>query len=104
MRYRDVDPKIKRFFPWSLFLIAALFFVLASVVVGHSEEDVWACYGGGRYQAMSSGWPQCNEMSTLCLKVREYLNTHTEEEGRAEAVAKHIPQWLIAKAERCVPK
>lgn len=105
MNYKNVDPKIKRLFPWSLFLLVAILFMVASCAIAHGEEeDVWACYGGGRYQAMSSGWPQCNEMSTLCLRVREYLNSHTEAEGKAEALARHIPQWLVAKAERCIPK
>ena len=102
MKYRDVDPKTKRFFPWALFLVIAGLLVLATCA--HAEEDVWACYGSQRYQAMSSGWVQCNEMSTLCGRVRQYLNSHTVEEGRAEATRLNLPAWLRAKAERCVPK
>jgi len=103
MNYKDVDPKIKRLFPWALFLVLAALFAFAATRV-HAEEDVWACYASQRYQAMSSGWPQCNEMSELCSRVRQYLNSHTVEEGRAEAVRLNLPAWLRAKAERCVPK
>jgi hypothetical protein len=100
----EIDKAVRKFFPWSLFLGLAVVFALATFIArAHGEEDVWACYGSGRYQAMSSGWPQCNEMSRLCLRVRDYLNSHTVEEGRAEAKAKHIPQWLINKAEKCIP-
>lgn len=102
MKYRDVDPKIKALFPWALFLVlAALFAFMATRV--HAEEDVWACYGSQRYEAMSSGFPQCNELGRLCKDVTEYLNSHTKEEGRAEAKRRNIPQWLIARAERCIP-
>lgn len=100
---RDIDPKIKALFPWALFLVLAALLLFMTGRV-HAEEDVWACYGSSRYQAMSSGWPQCNEMSTLCLRVRQYLNSHTVEEGRAEADRIHLPQWLRTKAERCIPK
>lgn len=100
MKLKDVDPKIKRLFPWLLFLVLAAGLVLATTRV-HAEEDVWACYGGQRYQAMSSGWPQCNEMSYLCARVRQYLLGHTVEEGRAEAKKLNAPDWLVRKAEKC---
>ncbi len=104
MKYKDIDPAIKQLFPWSLFLVVAALLLLASCYrKAHAEEDIWACYGSARYEAMSSGWTPCNEMSTLCVKVREYLQSHSAAEARAQAVAKHIPTWLIRKAERCIP-
>jgi hypothetical protein len=60
MKYRDVDPKIKRLFPWALFLVLAAAFAFAAGRV-HAEEDLYACYGSSRYQAMYSSWPECNE-------------------------------------------
>jgi hypothetical protein len=37
MNYKDVDPKIKRFFPWALFLVLAAMLFLASMV--HAEAQ-----------------------------------------------------------------
>jgi hypothetical protein len=104
MRYKDVDPKMKRFFPWALFLAAAIMLALAAMAVhAEAEEDIWACYGPARYEAMSSGFTPCTEMSKICVKVREFLASgHTVEEGRAIAVAKNIPEWIVRKAERCI--
>ena len=103
MRARDVDPKIRRFFPWALFLALATLLALGAMIVhAHGEEDVYACYGSSRYQAMSDAWPACDER-TFCDKVKFYLQTHTEAEARAVAVEKHLPQWIVRKAERCVP-
>lgn len=99
---RNNDPLINRLFPWSLFLALAAMFAIGSCSLARASDDNWACYGAARYQAMSSGWTACNEMSTLCVKVREYLQTHTEAEARAQAEANHIPSWVIHKAERCV--
>lgn len=101
MKDHDIDPIVRKFFPWALFLVLAL--VLALGAKAHGEEDVWACYGAQRYQAMSSAWPACNEMSTLCLRVRQYLGSHTEAEGRAKAVELNAPAWLVRRAEKCIP-
>lgn len=98
MKYRDVDPKIKALFPWALFLVLALVLAFAATKV-HAEEDLWACYGSGRYQAMSSAWPPCNEM---CGKLKAYMQMHTEAEARAKAVEMKLPRWVIRKAERCL--
>ena len=38
MNYKDVDPKIKRLFPWALFLVLAVVLLLASMVV-HAEAQ-----------------------------------------------------------------
>jgi hypothetical protein len=38
-----------------------------------------------------------------CDNLRSYLQSHTEAEARAEAVAKHLPQWVVRKAEKCMP-
>jgi hypothetical protein len=106
MKSKDVDPKIKRLFPWTLFLALTVLLLLASMVVnarGADMQDVWACYGRAREEAISMKLTPCNEMSQICVKVREFLSSgHTIEEGRALAIEKHIPGWIIAKAERCV--
>lgn len=99
MNYHDVDPSIKRLFPWALFLVLAGLFAIGAIALAHAEEDVYACYGPARYVAMSAAWPACAE---ICAATREYLKTHTIEEGRAEARTKHIPEWIIKKAERCL--
>jgi hypothetical protein len=91
-------------FPWVIFFLLTVLFLIGVSRHAHSEEDIWACYASQRYQAMSSGWPACNEMSYLCSRVQQYLQSHTIEEGRAEGEKLHIPQWLRAKAERCIPK
>lgn len=92
---------MKKYFPWSLFLAMAIIIVVLCGLLrqARGEEDVWACYGSARYQAMSSNWPQCNE---FCGKVKSYLQTHTEAEGRAKAAELHLPNWLIRKAEKCL--
>lgn len=104
MNYKDVDPKIKQLFPWALFLALAVLLFLASMVVhARADEDVWACYGPARDEAISMGMTPCNEMSKICVKVREFLASgHTVDEGRALAAEKHIPKWIVARAERCV--
>ena len=84
------------------FLVGVLFWMWVSAGPGQAEADVWACYGSARYEAMSSAWTPCNEMSELCLRVRNYLQSHTADEARATARAKHIPEWIIRKAERCL--
>ena len=93
---------VKNFFPWAILLVIAALFTLGACSIAYAETDVWACYGSARYEAMSSSWTPCTEMSKLCLKVREYLQSHTADEARATARAKHIPEWIIRKAERCL--
>jgi hypothetical protein len=58
---KNIDPSVKKFFPWALFLALALMFSILAARTARSEGDVWACYGSARYQAMSSEWPQCNK-------------------------------------------
>lgn len=105
MNDNEIDPTVKRFFPWALFLALAALCALGAITLAHSEEDIWACYGSQRYQAMSSGWPPCNTpKSELCQRVEQYLLGHTLEEGRAKAVELGVPAWLVRRAERCLPK
>lgn len=99
MDAKDVDPKIRRLFPWALFLVLAALFTFGAIRQARSEADIWACYGGQRYQAQSSAWPPCNE---ICGRVKAYVEAHGEDEARAEAKRQHLPQWLIRKAEKCV--
>ncbi len=102
----DIDPKVRRFFPWALFLALALAFAVAATRV-HAEEKSWDldCYGAQRYQAMSEGWPECHaKLSYICERVQQYLAGHTPEEGKAEAKKRNVPDWLVRKAERCLQK
>ncbi len=106
MKLKDVPPSIRGLFPWALFLALAALLAIGAWAMArpaHADEDVWACYGAARYEAMSSGWTPCNEMNSLCDKIRAYLITHSRAEARAEAIEKHVPQWIINKAERCLP-
>jgi hypothetical protein len=102
MNDNDIDPTVRKWFPWALFLILAAALAFGATRV-HAEDDIWACYGSARYQAMSSGWTPCTEMHSLCDKLKAYLTTHSKAEARAEAIEKHIPQWIVRKAERCLP-
>lgn len=95
---------MKEKLPWVIFFSLAVLFLIGVSRRAHAEEDIWACYGAQRYQAMSSTWPACNEMSTLCVRVQEYLQSHTVEEGRIEGTKLGIPQWLRNRAERCISK
>lgn len=38
MNYRDIDPSVKRFFPWALFLVLAIVFSLFALREAHSAE------------------------------------------------------------------
>lgn len=99
-RKSEVDPSVRRFFPWGLFLVLAALLLLGTCDIrAHAEEDVWACYGSARYQAMYSNWPTCDD---FCGKVKSYMQMHTEAEARAAAAEKHLPEWLIKKAEKCL--
>lgn len=55
MNDKDVDPCVRRFFPWALFLVLAAIFAFGAIRAAHGEEDQWACFGAGRYDAMSRG-------------------------------------------------
>jgi hypothetical protein len=80
MRVRDVDPKIKKLFPWSLFLTLALLFALGACSLARAADA---------------------KPSYTCEWVRDYLATHTEAEARAKAAELHLPKWLVRKAEKC---
>lgn len=50
----DIDPKIKRLFPWGLFLTVAV--ILATcAMLRQAHGEPYACFGSGRYAAMSDG-------------------------------------------------
>lgn len=96
---KTIDPKIKRLFPWALFLVTAVVIFFAALATAHSEPDIWACYGSQRYQAMSSSWPPCTE---VCGRVKAFVEQHGGAEGaRAEAKRIGLPKWMIRKAEKC---
>jgi hypothetical protein len=82
MKLRDVDPAVRRLFPWALFLALAL--VFAFLAAAHADE------------------PSKHFWQYTCDDIRVYLQTHSVAEARAEAVARHLPRWLIRKAEKCI--
>jgi hypothetical protein len=77
-----VDNKIKKFFPWALFLAFALIFAVASCSMARAADKPYPF---------------------TCQWLRDYLATHSEAEARAKAVELHLPKWIIHKAERCLP-
>jgi hypothetical protein len=81
-----IDPKVRAFFPWALFLVFAILFALAAMATGAHAADA---------PQPSMGW--------TCETVRQYLLTHTEAEARAKAVELHLPKWLVRRAEKCIP-
>lgn len=83
MKIRDVDPAIRRLFPWALFLALALVFACLAMRAARADE--------GKHF-----WQY------TCDDLRTYLQNHTVAEARAEAVARHMPRWLIRKAEKCL--
>jgi hypothetical protein len=87
MRVRDVDPRIKRCFPWALFLALA-------VVLAISACSLRSARGGEK--------PWFNPAEWTCEKLKGYLATHNEAEARAKAAELHLPKWIIRRAERCV--
>lgn len=117
MNEKDVDPCVRRFFPWALFLVLAAIFAFGAIRAAHGEEedpDPYACFGAGRYDAMSRGLGKEDcpkekkaEAETwsgyTCENIREYLTTHTQAEARAKAVELHLPKWIIRRAEKCLP-
>lgn len=88
LRKDGIDPKIRRLFPWALFLFLAALFALGALSEARGDD------AHPRQAASSWHW--------TCDDLRAYLSTHTEAEARAEAVARHLPQWLIRKAEKCL--
>jgi hypothetical protein len=89
VKQKIIDPAVKKFFPWALFLVVAALFMLGSCVIAHSEEPV----------------PKPTPLSYAdwtCEKLRGYLATHSEAEARATAIEMHLPKWLVRKAEKCI--
>jgi hypothetical protein len=91
MNLKDVDPKIKRFFPWALFLVLAALFAVGACSMAHA---------GGLWPREDK--PSLSISDWTCERVRAYLATHTEAEARAQAAELHLPKWVIRRAERCV--
>lgn len=83
-----IDPNVSKFFPWGLFLVLAVLFMLGSCVVAHSEDAVPK--------------PTISYADWTCEKLRGYLATHSEAEARATAIEMHLPKWLVRKAEKCI--
>lgn len=89
MNYKDVNPNIKRYFPWALFLVLAALISLGACSLARGDEIV-------------PPKPAFSVADWTCEKLRAYLSTHTEAEARAQAVEMHLPKWFIRKAERCI--
>jgi hypothetical protein len=77
-----VDPKVKRFFPWALFLACALAFGIAAHYMEKPTIDDFVCYGHDQYQAMWDGKPPCKGASVID-KARDLFGIHRvwKEEG-----------------------
>lgn len=56
-RKDDIDPKVKQFFPWALFLVCAGLLGLAAYWTG--ERNTYECYAQPG-QAIFDGAPPCN--------------------------------------------
>lgn len=56
-RKNDIDPAVKRFFPWALFLVCALVLGISAYWVG--LPNTYACYASPG-QAIYDGAPPCN--------------------------------------------
>lgn len=112
MNYKDVNPNLKRYFPWALFLVLAALFSLAACSLARGDDKP-PCYGQTVDDHTYTAWPECRKPQPepkpsfsvadwTCEKLRDYLSTHTEAEARAQAVEMHLPKWIIRKAERCI--
>lgn len=117
MRIKDVDPKIRRLFPWALFLVLAALLALGAVAHGADAPvtDGPPCYGQAINDQTYTPWNECRRpivapskpksawSEWTCDKLRGYLQNHTEAEARAKAAEMHLPNWVIRRAEKCVP-
>ena len=71
--------RMKRYFPWGMFLIVAVLFALAAMMLpAHGmgwfkDPDPYSCYGAARYQAMYDGAPTCLAKQR-CAWVRAHFN------------------------------
>lgn len=83
-----IDPGVKKFFPWSLFLVMAVVLFLGAMKLAHGEEAIVV------KKPSWSDW--------TCDNLRTYLATHTEAEARAQAALMHLPKWVIKRAEKCL--
>lgn len=100
MKYQDVDPKVKRFFPWALFLVLAALLALATTCAHAQDQDPYVCYGAGRYQAMSEGKPACPSCEDVVAKVG--LQPLWVAERRVRKEHPEITESQIAWGRRCV--
>ena len=67
-----VDPKVKQFFPWALFLVCAMLFAIAAHYIAKPTIDDYACYGTQQYQAMWDNKPPCPRAGMLD-KARDFF-------------------------------
>lgn len=70
----DVDPTVRRLFPWVLFLVFAL--VFAGLAVWVNETHDYSCYGHERLQAIFDNKPPCVQ-PTFMDRAREFFTGST---------------------------
>jgi hypothetical protein len=75
-------------------LAFAIVLAFLSIRPAHSA-DTW----GEKVGEAVPEWMK--HVAHTCDDLRLYLQSHTEDEARAEAVRLNFPKWLIRKAEAC---
>lgn len=73
---KDVDPKVKQFFPWALFLVVAIVFGIAATYIHKPTVDDYACYGRDQYQAMWDNKPICKKPG-LIARARDFFENRS---------------------------
>lgn len=91
LKTKEIDPAVRKFFPWGLFLALAVLFMLGSCMIAHAQPS-----------EPVSEEPKPSYADWTCEKLRGWMSTHTEAEARAKAVEMHLPRWLVRKAEKCI--
>lgn len=97
---RETVTKLRPLFPWSLFLVVSVI-LLALASCGAKAYDNTLPPMIDILPPEPTKAPAVSWADWSCDKLRVYMTTHTEDEARAQAIALHLPQWLIRKAERC---
>lgn len=67
--------------------------------------DPYACFGSGRYAAMSDGRvctpkPKWTWLGYTCDDARAFMASHTSDEAQTFVKDHHIPNWVINRAKR----
>lgn len=76
----EIDPGVRRFFPWALFLVCAILFGIAAHYIAKPTIDDYACYGRDQYQAMWDQKPPCKGPSMID-RARDFFEGRTGKLG-----------------------